>query len=219
MYRDKQHRKEVKTRKRATQLVHAHETVIRSRNPAARSLSDKVLLSSQNSVPDFELLRFRNKEPGEETEDDAAVVDFVEELLDVEEPERIVVETHVEIVTSGNALGTVAQLRRTSVPSLTKHERPCMPDFGPGTSLPVRVGLQRLFSLCRIRADAPNGTRRQYGGRPPVIRQQTDCATGVVAGKDFISIAPLRGASARNCLRHLYLATCGREGNSTTPQP
>ena len=95
---------EEKTRKRANTAlvtVHAHETEIRGRNPAARSISDKALLSSQNSVPDFELIRFVNKEPGEEREEDAAVVDLVEELLDVEEPEQIVVETHVEIVTSG----------------------------------------------------------------------------------------------------------------------
>ena len=44
---------------------------------------------------------FRNKEPGEESEDDAAVVDYVEEQLDFEEPERIVVGTHVEIDTRG----------------------------------------------------------------------------------------------------------------------
>ena len=49
--------------------------------------------------------------------------------------------------------------------------------------------------------------------------QQTDCATGVVAGEDFISIAPLKRASARNCLRHLYLETCGREGNASTRSP
>ena len=98
------------TRNTALVTVHAHEIEIRGRNSAARSLSERVLLSSQDSVPDFELLRFRNKEPGEQTEDDAAVVDFVEELLHVEEPERIVVETHVEIVTSGNALESTARL-------------------------------------------------------------------------------------------------------------
>ena len=61
------------------------ETEIRGRNPA-RWLSDKVLLSSQQSVPDFDLLRFCNNEPGDETEDDAAAVDIVEEQLDFEEP-------------------------------------------------------------------------------------------------------------------------------------
>ena len=110
-----------------------------------------------------------------------------------------------------------------TVPSLMKQERPCTPDFGQGTSAPrslrVWVGLHRIFSLCHTRASALNDTRRQYGVPPTVIRQQTDWATGVAAGVDFISIAPPRGASARNCLRHLYLATCGREGNSSTPQP
>ena len=77
------------------------ETEIPGRNPAARSLSDKALLSSQNSVPNFELLRLCNKERGEETEDDAAVVDYVEEQLDVEEPERNVAETPVKIVIRG----------------------------------------------------------------------------------------------------------------------
>ena len=51
------------------------------------------------------------------------------------------------------------------------------------------------------------------------LGQQTCCATGAAAGVDFISIAPLRGASTRNCLRHLYLANCGREVDASTPQP
>ena len=62
-------------------------------------------------------------------------------------------------------------------------------------------------------------TRPDSTGAGHRHRQQTCCATGVVAGVDFISTAPLRGASARNCLRHLYLATCGSEGNASTPQP
>ena len=84
-----------------------------------------------------------------------------------------------------------------ATPSLSTHIRPCTPEFGPGTSAlrsyRVEVGWATapLF-LYRIRADAPNGTRRQCGSRPTVIRQQTDCATGVVASKDFISIAPTK---------------------------
>ena len=65
------------------------ETETRGRNPAARSLSDKALLSSQRGVPNFEYLQFSNQEPREEREDDAAVVDYVEEQHDVEEPQRI----------------------------------------------------------------------------------------------------------------------------------
>ena len=90
-------------------------------------------------------------------EDEAAVVDVVEERPDVEQPERALtvelsrhaVETHAE-PHGGKAFGTAAQLRRTSVPSLTTQVFSCTPDFGPGTSAPrslrVRVGLHRLFS-------------------------------------------------------------------------
>ena len=130
--------KEEKTRKHATQLWHQS------------SLTQQIFV----------------EETVAQREDDAAVVDYVEEQLDVEAPERIVVGTHVEIDTRGNALGTVAQLRRTSVPSLTKQARPCTPDFGPGTSAPrlLERGLGHIaFSLYRIRAGAPNGT-------PPTVR-------------------------------------------------
>ena len=61
-------------------------------------------------------------------------------------------------------------------------------------------------------------TRAESTGAGHRHRQQACCATGVEEFVDFISIAPLRGASARNCLRHLYLATCGLEGNSSTPR-
>ena len=48
-----------------------------------------------------------------------------------------------------------------------------MPDFGRGTSAlrptPSAVGLQRIFSQCRIRASAPNDTRRQFGCGPTVV--------------------------------------------------
>ena len=80
-----------------------------------------------------------------------------------------------------------------------------------------RVASEQVLRMTR--ADSPWAGHRH--------RQQTCCATGVVAGADFISIAPLRGASARNCLRHLHLPTCGREGEPQgehllrrpTPQP
>ena len=44
-----------------------------------------------------------------------------------------------------------------------------------------------------------------YGDRPTVIRQQTDCATGVVAGKDFISIAPTKVPALVIASGHLNL--------------
>ena len=47
----------------------------------------KVLLH-QCCAPYFELLRFREEEAGEESEDEAVVVDVVEARLDVEEPAR-----------------------------------------------------------------------------------------------------------------------------------
>ena len=90
--------------------------------------------------------------------------------------------------TEGNALGTVAQLRRTSVPSQ------CTPDVGPGTSAQrlLKRGLGYVASyLYRIRAVAPNGTRRLYGDQPPETGgPETDCATGVVAGVDFVGVVP-----------------------------
>ena len=44
--------------------------------------------SSRFCALDFELLRFRDEEAGEESEDEAAVVDVIESRLDVEESER-----------------------------------------------------------------------------------------------------------------------------------
>jgi len=61
---------------------------IRGTNPAARSPSDEVFWSSRFCALDFELLRFRDEEAGEESEDEAAVVDVIESRLDVEESER-----------------------------------------------------------------------------------------------------------------------------------
>ena len=84
------------------------------------------------------------------------------------------------------ALGTVAQLRRTSVQGHASLARP----RHVGAPLPfvqVAGGLLRLFSLCRIRARAPNDTHRLYGGRPPKTSgPETVCATGVVADEDFV---------------------------------
>ena len=68
--------------------VQPYPKEIRGTNPAARSSSDEVSRSSQCCAPYFELLRFREEEAGEESEDEAVVVDVVEARLDVEEPER-----------------------------------------------------------------------------------------------------------------------------------
>ena len=111
-----------------------------------------------------------------------------------------------------------------------KHLRPqhnfgacsLFPEFGPSTSAPrslrVRVGPHRPFSLCRTREGAPNDTHRQYRIRHPVIDNRRTAQPEESQVRSSSAWHP-GSASARNCLRHLYLATCGREGNSSTPQP
>lgn len=59
---------------------------IRGTNPAARSLSDEVLRSPRFCALGFDLVRIRTE--GDESEDEAAVVEALESRLDVEESDR-----------------------------------------------------------------------------------------------------------------------------------
>ena len=68
--------------------VQPHPKEIPGTNPAARSPSNEVLRSSQYCAPDFELLRFRDEEAGEESEDEAAVDVIEEQVKNLNEPDE-----------------------------------------------------------------------------------------------------------------------------------
>ena len=135
MRQNEHHRKRgenPKARNTALITVQANPTEIRGRSPAARSHPDEELRSSWYCAPDFEPLRLRDEEAGEMSEDEAVVVDVierlgVEELHQTAEYNRVAVGTHDELSTKGNTLGTVAELWRTSVPSLSTLASTCMP--------------------------------------------------------------------------------------------
>ena len=96
------------TEMRGTTLLQGHSPIRRYGPPGAArlirlqdQLSDEALRSSRNCAPDFELIRCRNKEAGEETELEAAVVEIVD-LNERDETQRDI-ETHVELAQEGNS--------------------------------------------------------------------------------------------------------------------
>ena len=116
--------KEEKTRKHARQLwqqssltqqTFAEETLRQGRSPIRRYCPHRKVFPISSSFD------FVTKSLGKRGEDDAAAVDYVAEQLDVDRRR----DPHRNRYQRGNALGTVTQLRRTSVPFLTLQARLC----------------------------------------------------------------------------------------------
>ena len=182
---------------------------------------------TQYCAPDSELLRLRDEEAGEEPEDEAAEVDVIEVRLDVEELDqtanhtRIAEETHVEPTRRESTRDRGTTLVRT-VPSLSvlaQHARlNCLAPSGP--AFPKECGglPLRLFS-CVASEPALSDTACKFTRQASRhASARTVCATGVAAGEVFFGVA--WGVPALVSLPPTpFLATRGREGNASTPQP
>ena len=161
----------------------AAETLLQGRSPIERHCPHRIVFLISSSFD------FVTKSLGEETEDDAAVADCVEEQLDVEEPERNVVETPSKSFQREKHSGPRRNFGALRFLSLTSLVFPCTPDFGPGTSAlraPLRARLGYNASFLSVASEqALRMTHADSTGAGQSHRQQTCCATGAAAGVDF----------------------------------
>ena len=137
--------------------------------------------SSRYYALDRELLRLWNE----------TAVNDLEDRLDVEEPGRIVVETHAELVTSEQKHSGPQHCFGAYDPFPADACAACTPEtvsyLSRGSDpLRVRMGYHFASSLC-TQLTRPESTRR--ASRHASAR--TVCATGGVAGEVFFGVAPL----------------------------